>query len=123
MFNPLMITTMKNKVFTTEFYQKMYSHLIEEVNNGFYDEQLQGGKFIGMDYEAEDGTYLTFEVKFETEVNSHVAALDPSDEWCTLDAIDIVDLKDIKAYESGLTGSEELTGFDYDAFFAATENI
>ena len=101
----------------------MYNHLIEEVNNGFYNEQLQGGKFIGMDYEAEDGTYLTFQVEFETELNSHVAALDPSDEWCTLDAIDIVDLKNIKAYESGLTDSEELTGFDYDAFFAATETV
>ena len=129
-FNPVTpksltgITTMKQKVFTTEFYKKMFNELIERVSdNDWYFDKLANGKFIGMDYEAEDGTYLTFEVQFDTDKSWHAPTFDPRDEYCTLDVIGIAGLVDVKAYESSDRDSEELTGFDTDAFFKANENV
>lgn len=115
---------MKQKVFTTEFYKKMFNELIERVSNSdWYFDELANGKFIGTDYEAEDGTYLTFEVQFDTEKSWHAPTLNPRDEYCTLDVTGIAGLVDVKAYESSDRDSEELAGFDTEAFFKANENV
>ena len=114
---------MTQSIFTPEFYKEVYNGLMTHVddccNLDKYEEAVQGN-FIGMDYETEDGIYITCEVRFEHETNVIAGPYDhPYYETCDLVLCGIIDMVNVKVYESTNRDSKEIKGFDTEAFFKA----
>lgn len=112
---------MAENVFTPEFYKGLYDYLIKDMdgNHLFFEEAIKG-EFIGMDCDSVGGVYVTLEVQFDNEEESSAPFDAPWDERYYRVITDIVDIKNVKVYESSNRDAKEIEGFDYDAFFAAT---
>lgn len=110
-------------MFTTEEYKKMHKHWVDGLNDGSIDfEDAVDGKFVAVDYEADNGMYVTCSAQFEHETSSSSPIDRPYDETCDYVICAVVDLKNIKVYDGLGRDAKVVEGaFDYDAFFEANE--
>ena len=115
---------MAKGVFTAEEYKKMYDWWLKNMDGDSlsFDDAVKG-KFVGVDYEADNGMYVTCEVQFDHCENWNESGFGRfRREWCDIEFTDVVDLANIVVYENGLRGAKVVDGaFDYDAFFEATK--